>query len=269
MSRDVFEALPEIAERVARAEHILVCAEFDGTLTPIVQDPHQGSLSEPTREILQTLVQRDRFSVAILSGRELSDLEVRLNIPGTFAIGNHGLEISGPGGTYVESGAVDASPALRQLTKQLAHRLQNLPGVFVEDKGLSASVHYRHVAGDDWETLRHQVHAALATASHPFVLTSGAKVFEIRPRVYWNRGAAIGWIKERLACPALLIVYLGEDVPEEEPAGPLADMITIKTREESETTASYHLAGQQDVQRFLQWLVRCNHSSQPPVAQSL
>jgi trehalose-phosphatase len=178
-------------------------------------------------------------------------------------VGNHGLEISGPEFVYIEPAAVDTGPALRQLTTQLAQRLQSVPGAIVEDKGLTASVHFREVAPDDCETVRRQVHAALATASHPFVLTTGDKVYEMRPRTYWNKVAAMDWIKEKLYKQDALVIYLSDDVTDEEVFTTLADHITIKVGDPTNTAARYHLAGPDEVQRFLKWVVTRIYQDSP------
>ena len=79
-------------------------------------------------------------------------------------------------------------------------------------------------------------------------------VYEIRPRVNWNKGAAAGRIREHLGKKDALAIYVGDDVTDEDAFAALADGITIKVGVTPETTARYHLDRQEDVQTFLEWL---------------
>jgi len=168
--------------------------------------------------------------------------------------GNHGLEISGPGFMFIDPTAASYVSALQELSEQLASRFQSSPGALVEFKGLTISVHYRQVASAQWDEVRRLVHAALASTTNPFVLTAGDKVFEIRPRVYWNKGSAVAWIKERLGKPDILTVYIGDDATDEDAFTALPHDITIKVGDAGETAAHYLLSGPWEVRRFLEWL---------------
>jgi trehalose 6-phosphate phosphatase len=124
----------------------------------------------------------------------------------------------------------------------------------VEDKGLTLSIHHRQVGPADDEQVRRTVHTVLAGTDHPFHLTTGNKVYEIRPRVYWNRGSAVGWIKDQLGRPDALTVYLGDDVTDEDVFVAHPGEVTIRVNEPSETAAHYHVESPSEVRRFLEWL---------------
>ena len=140
-------------------------------------------------QLLRQLAQPDNVTLAIISGRSLDDLRQGVGLPDLIYAGNHGLEISGPEHSFVESTALASREMLQELVSSMRQRLQGIAGVLVEDKGLTATVHYRLVPAEEWEEVRRQVHAVLAGASHPFMLTTGHMAYEIRPRVYWNKGA--------------------------------------------------------------------------------
>jgi len=264
MTRDLFEALAEVHERITDAGHLLVCTDYDGALAPIVPHPDDAFLPKEMSDVLRSLARNERASVVVISGRERADLQARVDVPGLVYVGNHGLEISGPGFVYVEPSSLDAGLALEQLTTQLAQRLQSVSGVLVENKGLTASVHYRQVPPEDCEGVRRQVHAALATASHPFVLAAGDKVYEIRPRVYWTKVSALRWIQQKLDREDALVIYLGHDEPDEDAFTELTEAITIKIGEVENTAARYRLTGPKEVLRFLNWLERQIHEDAIP-----
>ncbi len=98
------------------------------------------------RELLASCASNPRFSVAIVSGRGLADLRTRVDLENLIYAGNHGLEISGPGVDFIEPAAVERLKSLGELSRHLRARLNHIPGVEVENKILSASVHYRRAA---------------------------------------------------------------------------------------------------------------------------
>jgi trehalose 6-phosphate phosphatase len=266
MSLWLFDAMREVGEQIVQAPHVLLCSDFDGTLTPIVEDPAQTSLSPEVRRVLHSLAGQERLSLAVISGRARADLQARVGIPGLFYAGNHGLEISGPGCSFVEPTAEAHGASLKELGADLATKLRPVAGAFVEDKGLTLSVHYRRVADAEGEEVRRIVHAALASKDHPFHLTAGDKAYEIRPRVYWNKGAAVGWILGQLDEPAALVIYLGDDVTDEDAFAALPEGITVKVGGPSETAARYRLEDPAEVLRFLEWLESFVHQKTVYVA---
>jgi trehalose-phosphatase len=254
MSSPLFDAIGEIHVRVGSAPHLLIGLDFDGTLTRIVDEPALACLSPHMRRVLESLVRYEDVSVAIVSGRERNDLLTRVAIPGLIYAGNHGLEISGAGFIFVEPTALECRSALESLAALLTERLRSVAGAMVEDKGLTLSVHYRQVAPAQHDEVRRIVHAALASTDHPFQLTTGDMVYDVRPRVYWNKGSAIHWIKERLGKPDALIIYMGDDTTDEDAFAALADGITVKIGGPRETAAQYHVDGPPEVRCFLDWI---------------
>lgn len=119
MSCSWFEAIPAIREQVTRASHLLVCLDFDGTLTPYVEDPATASLGPPVQRVLRSLASHQHVSLAIISGRNRADVQARVGIPDLIYAGNHGLEINGPGCFFVEPTAVSYGQALPALAADL------------------------------------------------------------------------------------------------------------------------------------------------------
>jgi trehalose 6-phosphate phosphatase len=250
------DALDEIESRMARAEHVLVCVDFDGPLAAIQPNPDSAAVGDRLKRALETLAKAPDTSLVIISGRSRSDIQERVGIPGVIYVGNHGLEISGDGFLFVEPGAAAHRPALHELAGELAKRLEGMPGVAIEDKGLSLSVHYRQVPDALAEQLRQAMHAVLANSSHPFVLAAGDKVHEIRPRVYWDKPAALRWIKEQLQKPDALILYVSDATTDEEVFAALTEQITVRVGAAGESAAHYRLGGPADVEQFLGRLAR-------------
>jgi trehalose 6-phosphate phosphatase len=255
MSQRLFDALHEIAPRVAQAPQLLLCLDYDGTLTEIVDDPAKAFLDPATHDIVARLAGLENITVAIVSGRARSDLLARIELPGLIYGGNHGLEISGPGFLFIEPTAAGSRDQLHTLAKELTNRLSGIPGALVEDKGLTLSVHDRRVPAEHLDEVRRLVHATLANSRHPFQLTPGDRIFDIRPRVPWDKGVSVSWIRKQVGHPDALVIYLGDDATDEDAFAALRDGITVKVGPNEETVARYRLDSCHEVRQFLQWLL--------------
>jgi trehalose-phosphatase len=239
----------EIASRIAEAPAVAVILDYDGTITPIVSQPDLAILADSTRNLLRDLASADHTDVAIVSGRALEDVASKVGLDLIYA-GNHGLEIQCKGTRFKEPTAASYAPALQTIVAAMHERLDGVEGVLVENKGLTASVHFRKAAPDAEATIRYLAEQAVRTDSGRFLLREGKKVIELRPTVAWNKGTAARWILDRLA-PGTLAVCLGDDVTDEDMFNALADGITISVGPNEDTAARYHVANVEEAVRFL------------------
>jgi trehalose-phosphatase len=259
MSRQLFEEMWGIGERIAKAPHLLICLDYDGTLAPFEENPGQVYLSPQMQRLLRSLAGHEGTTVAVISGRERVDLQTRIGIPDVIYAGNHGLEISGPGLIFIEPTAMQFQKSLQELAAALAPSLKTFAGASVEDKGLTVTVHYRKVAETRHEDVRRVVQDALKKIDHPLLLTTGDRVFEIRPPVAWHKGIAVRWIKEKLGLADALPVYVGDDLTDEDAFNSLPEGITIKVGGAPRTAATYQIENQEEVRRFLEWVDNMLH----------
>lgn len=250
----LFDHLSDVAQVLSAAGRVFVFLDFDGTLAPIVDQPGAASMPAKTREQLINLSHRPRFLIAIISGRPLADLRQRVGLAGLFYAGNHGLEIAGPGLTFVIPEALERVPALRELSRSLERRLSDIAGTNVDNKGLTATVHYRQAGAADREVIRRIVQEAVASTGDLFRTSEGLEALEIRPRVNWNKGAAAQWILESSGAGDALPIYLGDHATDEDAFSALAAGITVRIGRTAETSAQYQLEYQEAVGEFLAWL---------------
>lgn len=218
----LFDVWNKVAHRLKSAEHVLLFFDFDGTLTPIVDRPESTVLPAETRRLLRTLAKNRHYTVGIVSGRALADLKDKVNVDGIIYAGNHGLEIEGFGSNFLEPVAEEMRPFLQMLGQALSATLRGIKGVFVEDKGLTISVHYRSV--DDTE--ERKVRDAFARVTDPLhvtgriKVTQGKKVYEIRPPVDWDKGKAVAWLiancRQARGKGGAVPLYLGDDLTDED-----------------------------------------------------
>ncbi|MBI2803435.1 MAG: trehalose-phosphatase [Planctomycetes bacterium] len=243
---------------------MLLGLDFDGTLSPIVEDPSKAELSLETQDIIKALAAIPGISVAIVSGRSLQDVRGRVGIDGLIYAGNHGLEIHGPGLSYLDPTAVKARRALGWLAAALTKGLSQITGVIVENKSLTLSVHCRQVAIEDRETVFRHVQAAAAVAPDCFRISVGKLVYEVCPQAHWHKGSAMRWIDGQIGRQNTLTLYLGDDRTDEDAFRTLAHGITVKVGEPCETAATYHLDSPASVREFLYWLASLNQQGGQP-----
>jgi trehalose-phosphatase len=138
-------------------------------------------------------------------------------VPNIIYAGNHGLEIEGPGIRFLHPQAEALKTVLDQVYEQLCPQIADYPGVIVEHKGLTLSVHYRLTPED----LVGQVSSAFRTIvssfndATPVKITWGKKVLEVRPDVPWDKGRAIAKLRETFP-QATLTMFFGDDLTDED-----------------------------------------------------
>jgi trehalose 6-phosphate phosphatase len=254
MSVPLFDALDQVAARIRAAPHLLLFCDFDGALAPVYDNPAAATLSADVRRPLADLAGSGRVTVVVVSGRAAADLRERAHVPGLIVAGNHGLELAGPGWEHLDPAVAESAPAVHQLAGNLSKALEGISGVAVEDKRLSVTVHYRHAPPEQHEAVRSAVHGVLSNSSHPFVLTAGRMCFDLRPRVYWNKGEAVTWLAGHVGQPDALVVFVGGDPTDEDAFTALPDGVTVRVGCVPETAARYHVDGPDGVRKFLEWL---------------
>ena len=87
----VKEAVARVSEHVNRRP-LLVCTDFDGTLSTIVMDPWAAAILPLARIALRRLAAMPDVSVVVLSGRTAWDVAERVRVGNVTYLGNHGME---------------------------------------------------------------------------------------------------------------------------------------------------------------------------------
>lgn len=201
------EALGRAVEALLQRPSIVV-TDFDGTLSEIVADPAQASLVPGAREALTSL--RDAVdAVCVVSGRSLADVRHRVGVEGLVYAGNHGLEWQGLPGAADGAESLTARLQLAPLVPALQNALSGLEGVWIEDKGLTLTVHFRG-AGDVAATACAVRERAAAAVGQGYRLRPGRLALEIVPEALLGKERFL----ERVvaAVGARGVVALGDDV---------------------------------------------------------
>jgi len=253
--------MKEILAMIAPGRRLLLFLDYDGTLVPIETHPDRAVLSPRRKRFLETL--SERMFVCIVSGRSLSDIRRRVGVEGLAYIGNHGLEAAWDGRTWIHPLAKKAQPALGGLLKRIASRTERLPRRFVEDKGLTGSVHFRRMDPALVEPLRRMIDEEIRRTAGIWIVNEGKKVFEIRPNIDWHKGMGIRKLMSRLPRESgVLRIFIGDDQTDEDAFGALGrNAVTIHVGLRRKTRARYRFA---DVDRVWTFLAHCLRTPSSP-----
>jgi alpha,alpha-trehalase len=247
-------ALEHVQEIARRGDRLAVFLDYDGTLTPIVSHPEDAWLSDSTRQTLRELA--GCVPVAILSGRDLDDVRGRVHVDGVVYAGSHGFDIAGGGGLRRQLGAAYLS-VLQTAETELREALDEIPGAQLERKHFSVAAHYRNVNENDAFRVALAVDA-VAARHHELRRIDGKKVYELLPRIEWDKGKAVMWLLEALGLERENVrpIYIGDDNTDEDAFRAIDKhgVAILVSEQPQPTTARYSLKNPAEVERFLRAL---------------
>jgi trehalose 6-phosphate phosphatase len=148
--------------------------DVDGVLAPIVARPQDARVPDEIGAELQRLNERYAL-VACISGRAGDEARRIVGVPELIYVGNHGLELDGEAAEWGE---------------RLQQFLAEAGWPATENKGLSASLHYR--GAEDEDAARSTLeHVKLRAEQQGFVARFGRKVLEVLPPLDVHKGTAV------------------------------------------------------------------------------
>ena len=181
--------------------------DFDGTLSPIVDQPEAAEITPKNKQRLIDL--KDKTAViAIISGRAVADIAVRVGIDGLTYVGNHGLERWRDG---KRAAAEAAQPYLDEISRAAEDvKARLLPGMQLEDKEVTLSIHYRQTAEPDEVREQFLPAAEEIARQHGLKLFEGRRIFELRPPIALDKGSAFRALVREFRLDAA--IFIGDDV---------------------------------------------------------
>lgn len=259
-----FASWPVIRERIRGAGALAIFLDYDGTLTPIASHPAKARLSAGTRQLLRNLSRQPGVWGAVISGRSLDDVRRMTGISRLCYVGNHGLEIEGPKLRHINPLAQRSRPVIAEIARKLEKAMRKVPKAWVEDKGLTLSVHFREVSPSDKLAVRGAFHEAVRPyrEKRQVRVTAGKQVFEVRPPVRWTKGTVVTWLLTWWTAlsrgKTVLPIYVGDDLTDEDAFQALGKRgITVAVGPANPLTrACYRVASPAEAVRFLRRLLR-------------
>lgn len=185
--------------------------DFDGTLVEIAERPDGVVAGPALRTVLVNLNCAASGALAIVSGRPICEIDHWFHPIRWPVAGQHGAERRDARGT-VHCHPLDQTH-LDQLRTAAAEWQQRLPGLMIEDKGMSIAFHFRQnpeLASPLEALLREQ----LRQLRHAYHLQTGKMVLEIKPDGL-DKGRAIRQFLEEAPFAGRTPVFIGDDDTDE------------------------------------------------------
>ena len=203
------------AEQAARAlvdrmKEVALCLDFDGTLSPVVDDPEAARPLRGVVELLGPLASRFA-AVAIVSGRPAAYLGEHVAAPGVRYLGLYGLQEMHDGRIRVDPRLEEARPTVAAAAEALRESdAVHDSGAWLEDKEYAVAIHTRRVADpDQWAAPIDQAAREVADR-HGLEVVPGKLVWELRPDVRSDKGDAVRRVVAESA--AREVVVVGDDL---------------------------------------------------------
>ena len=238
------EGLAGLAGFIAR--DTLFAFDLDGTLAPIVEEHADAKVADPVSFTLRRLA--GLADVAIISGRSRKDARAILGFEPQLIVGNHGAEW--PNGQNLRNRQfVLVCTVWRE---RLQVMLNDVPGVELEFKGESLSLHYRK-ADDRVKTIR-LIQAAIDKLVPSPRIIGGKFVINLLPMEACTKGQALVSAMEHFGSKRA--IYFGDDETDEEIFKiSHADILGIHIGKDDRTAAQFYLVNQDDILGLLNSIV--------------
>lgn len=194
-------------DQLAHSRHLLVCVDYDGTISPIVSDPQAARPLPEAVQALQSLAALPDTTVVVVSGRALENLREVANLPAEIhLVGSHGAEVDRP---------LELDPAQQRLLDQCTTAAEELvadvPGAHIETKPGSIAIHVRRCEPKAAAQLIRAV--VMGPGRYPGVLgRHGKEVIELSV-AHAQKSDAVRALRQRF--DASTVLFIGDDLTDE------------------------------------------------------
>lgn len=228
--------------------------DLDGTLIDIADHPDAVRVPKRLLTVLTRLTAAGYPRLAVVSGRALDNLGGLADWPSALAlVGNHGGEYAVDGRRWRETLPPVAEQAMNRWRPTLTERIREMPGVFLEDKGLSLTVHVRQAHPTELPRLARLLRE-LEADSQALTVRKALKAWEIRPREGPTKAQAIHtlltlWNQTR---PGAIF---GDDWTDEDGFRAFPNALTVIVGHRRPTEAHYRIASPRVLRAMLEALL--------------
>lgn len=219
---------------------------MDGVLAPLAETPDAVVPDARRTAVIRGVTDRLKGRVAIISGRTIAEIDRIADSAAASASGVHGLERRRADGSLDRA---EADPAVRRAVAAFHDFARTRPGVIVEDKTVSAGLHFR---GAPREARAAAVLAERMAAETGLTLQAGNLVVELKTPGT-DKGTALTAFMAEPPFEGAVPVMLGDDLTDEDGFRAAAALggFGVLVGPPRQTAARYGLP---DVDAVLAWL---------------
>jgi trehalose 6-phosphate phosphatase len=205
----------QVEERSSLAAKVLVgnpsryalFLDVDGTLLDIAAAPTEVVIPPQLPPLLARISKGLDGALAILTGRQLAEIDALLAPLSLIGGGVHGAELRTAAGEPILRVAMSLPGSLVDQALELAN---GMPGIIAEPKGPGLALHYRQ-APELKAVLEARLRLLLARYADELVLCPGRKLFEIIPAGH-SKGTALETLSKLPTFAGRLPIMIGDDV---------------------------------------------------------
>ena len=250
---------------LARTPRLLVALDFDGTLSPLVDQPMTARMTAEAAEAIDALLAAPDTTVALVSGRTLDDLRVIAEHDDASALvlaGSHGAQWWFPGGGDAPGDAGverdDDAIALRDELRLEAERAAaDAEGAWIEAKEFGFAVHTRLATPDEAARVHARIADLMSARAPHWRHRTGHSLTEYAFRAE-GKDSAVAALRERVGATGVL--FAGDDVTDEDALRSLLPGDVGIRVGEGETAAGMRV---RDISELAAVLLRLAHQRAP------
>jgi len=238
----LFEHWQTIERRISAKKRVVLFLDFDGTLAATALRPNRVRVKPAIRDALRGLARHRRAIVAVVSGRQRAELKRYLAIPNLNHLGLYGWERNGN-----ETIAPAVRVALFRARILLLKELSAFPGVWIEPKGSSLSIHLLNAKRSVQRQARLAVRNLLHRFSGTLQLFENLRDMEVAPSHMPDKGAAVRELLGQPGQRGALPFFFGDDLSDEPAFAAVRDGVSVLVGKPRSTRATFRLRNPDEV----------------------
>jgi len=185
--------------------------DIDGTLVDLGDDPGGVRLDRDLRALIEALHTLTGGAVALISGRDIPDIDALMEGVRLPAAGQHGNERRDAAGRITHHAVPTAQ--LDWAHDQLAAAAATRPGLVLQHKGMSLALHYRR-APQLGGYVHRLVRSLLPRLGKAYCIQGGKRIVELKPAGK-DKGVAVVEFMAEEPFRGRTAVFVGDDLTDE------------------------------------------------------
>ncbi len=236
---------------------MILFLDYDGTLVSIKKTPMEAKAPSRAISLLNDIADNDNIAVTIVSGRKIEDLLyflVEAKLSKINIVGGHGAQYKKAGcDVEINQKAKELIDEIGKIKKRIGDSLKDKDCLYIEDKKISFSIHYRKCRKKDMPFIEEVVNELdNQIKGKPLEIMKGKKVIEIKPKGIDKSIAIEMFAKD--GKQDSLVICIGDDLTDEFLFKKNKNGINVKVKSSEDffdTSAKYYLKNVTDVHAFL------------------
>lgn len=231
-----------IEERIHAKRNAAVFLDFDGTLAAIAMRPNRVRVKPVMRNALRELARHKHATVVVVSGRQRAELKRYLAIPNLNHVGLYGWERNGN-----ETIAPATRMALLRAQVLILKELSTYPGVWIEPKGSSFSIHLLNAKPSVQRRARLAVRKFLLRFSGKLQIFENLRDIEVAPAWMPDKGVAVSELLTERSRLGALPFFFGDDLSDEPAFAAVRGGVSVLVGKPRSTRAQFWLRSPNEV----------------------